>query len=246
VSHKIRQSCLPELPYPVHTIDAIAFNRKALCRAKVMITHMGFHATVPRGAGQGRAAQLVNPLRTYSRFGRALMIAGRAKSQAAGCNDAGTRRSGVLRRPGRLRARPRSAAPAGRFSAPRSRCAEVDRPVHPLRLRWTALCAPGFAASGARPAAGSEPGVVAGRHPAGRIPRRRRAGRAAAGSGRARPAAGQECTAGVMASVLIGSGKPVPRSPRGNSNFESINARPFIGAAQCTCPAQFTDHAAVR
>jgi hypothetical protein len=243
VSQKIRQNCRPEVSCPMHIVDAIAFKRKALRCAKVMITHMGFHAMVPGAGEQGRAAQLVNPLRAYSRSGQAPMIAIRAKPQVAGCNDDGTRRS---RRRGRADRRPaqlRSAVLMDRFSAPLPPCAGVDQAVHRLSLRWTALCAPESAAPVRRPATAATPGPAAGRQPVRRTPRLRRARCAATWAGQTWPAVGQNSPAGVMAPALIDSDKPVPHTPRGNADFESINALPFYRAAQRTCPAQFTDRA---
>ena len=148
MSLPIRQNCRPEVSHPMHIIDAIAFKPKALRPAKVMITHMGFHAMLPEAAGQGRAAQLVNPLRANSRFANPVMISGRAKCLVAGCDGRATRRSGW-----RLPAgdRPMGSGPAAamdRFSWPPRHSAGVDRAVHHHWLAWTGLCARHWLAPG--------------------------------------------------------------------------------------------------
>jgi hypothetical protein len=230
----------------MHINDAIAFRLKALCRAQVMITHMGFHAILPRACGQGRAAQLVNPLRANSRFADPVMIAKRAKSLVAGCNDGTTRRSRPYRPTGRPLAGPGPAATMDRFSQPARPCTEVDRSVHRHWLAWTGLCAPESAPPGPGPAvpAVRAPGHI--RLPAGLIPAGRRPGPAPAAPGRHRPAPARKCLASKPATGQWYSIKRGPGATHRPIDFDIDKARLLIKAASVsrrrTCPAQFNHH----
>lgn len=133
VSQIIRQNCRREVSYPMHIVGAIAYNTKTLPCANLMITHMGFHAMPPGVSGQGRVAQLVNPLSACSLFGVPLMAPRSAKSQVAACSDRATRRFGRGRRPspGPAAIRPGLTASAGCGQA------EMRRRVHAPWLAWT-------------------------------------------------------------------------------------------------------------
>jgi hypothetical protein len=249
VSLIIRQNCRPEVSHPMHIIDAIAFTLKAPRRAKVMITHMGFHAILPRAREQGRAAQLVNPLTANSRFAVPVMIAGRAKSLVAGCDGGTTRRSGRTHPAVRPPAGSRPYAARDRFGPPRRCCTEVDRVVHGHWLAWTGLCAPEWAAPRSRPDAPAAPAPGPRRPGAGgtAVPRGR--GPASAPSVRARLTPARKCLVGKANSVRPLSAKWGSRSTRQAIDFEFDKTGPVIKSAGvgrwCTCPAQFTHHGAV-
>jgi hypothetical protein len=245
----IRQNCHPEVSYPMHIIHAIAFKLKAARRAKVMITHMGFHAILPRPCGQGRAAQLVNPLTANSRFADRVMAAGPAKSLVAGCDDGTTRRSRRRGLAGCPPAGPRRPALMDRFSPPGRCCTEVGQVVHGHWLAWTGLCAPEPAAPGRGPAT---PAVRApGRTPlvSGPTAVLRGTGSApatAAGPGPAPARTGLAAKAYVVWPFSIKSG---PGSAYRPIDIEFDKARPLIKARSvsrwCTCPAQFIHHGVV-
>ena len=157
VSLIIRQNCRPEVSCPMQIADAIAFKLKAPRRAKVMITHMGFHAILWRACGQGRAAQLVNPLTANSRSANPVKIANRAKSLVARCDGGTTRRSGRSGPAAYPAVGSRSAGVSGRVG-PRSRWrSEIDQVVHGHWLAWMGLCAPESAVPGRQPAAPAGP-----------------------------------------------------------------------------------------
>jgi hypothetical protein len=245
----IRQYCRPEVSCPMHIIDAIAFKVKAPRRAKVMITHMGFHAILPRACGQGRAAQLVNPLTANSRFANPVVVANRAKSLVAGCDDGTTRRSRRRRLAGRPPAGPRRAAAMDRFSPPGRCCTEVDQVVHGHSLAWTGLCAPESAAPGRGPAVPAVRAPGRTRLPSGLTAVLRGTGSAPATPAGPWPAPARKCRAGKAYAVRPFSVKWGPGSTHRPTDFEFDKARPLIKAAQrsrrCTCPAQFNHHGVV-
>ena len=249
VSLTIRQNCRPEVSCPMHINDAIAFKLKALRRAQVMITHMGFHAILPRACGQGRVAQLVNPLRANSRFADPAMIANPAKSLVAGCDGGTTRRSGQCGPAGGLPTGPGPDGVTDRFSSPGPRRTEVDRVVHGHWLAWMGLCAPQSAAPGRGPAAppGRVPGLT--RLPSGLAPLVGRAGSALAVAGGNRPAPARKGLAGKAAVVRSFSIKWGPGSTHRPIDAEFDKARPLIKAhsvnRRCMCPAQFNHHSVV-
>jgi hypothetical protein len=240
VSQIIRQNCRREVSYPMHIGGAIAYNSKTLPCANLMITHMGFHAMPPGVSGQGRVAQLVNPLSACSLFGVPLMTPRSAKSQVAACSDRATRRFGRGRRPGpgpaAIRPGPGGSAGCGP--------AELERRVHAPWLAWTGLCAPSAPGPRGRLTAGGLPGRAVGGpgrrapsllgHPAvmagpGRLVSGRNWGVRAAGpeSGRCRH---------------VNSTSQYPLSGIGVEFYFSwllFRIRP------CTCSAQFTYHSVV-
>jgi hypothetical protein len=132
-----------------------------------MVTHMGFHAMVPEGLGQGRDARLVNPLKARSRFGAPPTTLGGTKSQVAACSGETTRRFGPAGRPPRTPAAPRPGTPG----PPDSGCAEMDRRVHAPWLAWTGLCAPTVPGSDGRPVSGCRWETVAAATETGRCRR---------------------------------------------------------------------------
>jgi hypothetical protein len=244
MSLPIRQNCHPEVSYPMHIVDAIAFKLKALRCAKVMITHMGFHAMGPDAPGQGRAAQLVNPLRANSLFADPVMIAERVKSLVAGCDDGATRRS-AERPPAGQPAWSGSAVVMDRFSSRGRPCADVDRPVQRHWLAWTELCAPEPAAPGRPAAAGATRAPGRARARSGFVPPMGGPGPLLTEPHRPRSAADRKYLASKPAADRNHSGKSGPGTVHCPIDFENMNARPSIRAAGCTCPAQFTRHSAV-
>ena len=206
---------------------------------------------LPGAAGQGRAAQLVNPLRANSRFANPVMISGRAKCLVAGCDGRATRRSGW-----RLPAgdRPMGSGPAAamdRFSWPPRHSAGVDRAVHHHWLAWTGLCARHWLAPGPGPAAARGPAAAARsapgrtRGPAGLVPAVRRTGPAPAARTGPRPGPARKYLASRPAPGRRYSIKWMPESAHRHTAAEFNNAWPLIKAAQCMCPAQFTYHGVV-
>jgi hypothetical protein len=238
VSQILRQNCRTEVSYSMHIFGAIAFELKALPGAKVMITHMGFHAMPWDVSGQGRAAQLVNPLSAGSRFDGGLGAAGDTKSQVAACNGQATRRSGRHRCPGQTRA----ATPAGPPKTPEPASAGVDPSVHARWLPWTALCAPWTARPSGRWAAGGPPRHRAAGHPGQRARAGSRSLDPAATPGR--PASGRNdgpCVAGQQTwrNRCVNSTSQY----RPGVIVLNFSGRPVLfGTGSCTCSAQFTYH----
>lgn len=127
----------------MHIIDAIASRRKALCPAKAMITHMGFHATLSSASAEGCVTQLVNPLSASSLIGgpgrvrdpaRRPPRGGPARPKSAGYGPTGqvaVRSLLCARRSGCRVAR--DAVPGGAPPAPR-------RPVAAHAPSWIVLC----------------------------------------------------------------------------------------------------------
>jgi hypothetical protein len=240
VSQIIRQNCRREVSHPMHIVGAIAYNTKTLPCANLMITHMGFHAMPPGVSGQGRVAQLVNPLSACSLFGVALMTPRGAKSQVAGCSGRATRRFGRGRRPslGSAAIRPGPTASASCAQA------EMNRRVHAPWLAWTGLCVPSAPGPRGRLTAGGPPGRAAsgpGRRvqgPIGRPAATVRLGRLVSGRNWGVGAAGPEnrrCRA-------VNSTSQYPLSGIG---VEFYFSWPLFQTRPCTCSAQFTYHSVV-
>ena len=245
VSQMTRQSCHPEVSYSMHIFDAIALKCKALRRAKVMITHMGFHAMVSGRPGQGRAAQLVNPLRAHSLFDGSGIASGGAKPQVAACNERATRRSGACAPGSHLPAAARPGPPAGPSATRDSRGAEADGRVHRHEPAWPELCAPGYVLPGSRPAAESAPrGPARGGRGAG-LAGAENAGTGPAGWSPRAAARGREHPLILPATSQFPVIQPALPSHRGASIVHSVNARPSIPAMPRTCIAQFTHHGVV-
>src|ERR1700761_5609635 len=138
----------------MHIVGAIAYNTKALPCANLMITHMGFHAMPPGVSGQGRVAQLVNPLSACSLFGLPPMTLRGAKSQVAACSDRATRRFGRGGRP----SPGLGAIPLGPTASASCGPAEMERRVHAPWLGWTGLCVPPAPGPRGRLTVGGPPG----------------------------------------------------------------------------------------
>ena len=240
VSQIIRQNCRREVSHPMHIVGAIAYNTKTLPCANLMITHMGFHAMPPGVSGQGRVAQLVNPLSACSLFGVALMTPRGAKSQVAACSDRATRRFGRGRRPslGSAAIRPGPTASASCAQA------EMNRRVHAPWLAWTGLCVPSAPGPRGRLTAGGPPGRAAsgpGRRvqgPIGRPAATVRLGRLVSGRNWGVRAAGPES----------GRCRPVNSTsqyPLSGIGVEFYFSWPLFQTRPCTCSAQFTYHSVV-
>jgi hypothetical protein len=240
VSQLIRQNCRLEVSYPMHIFGAIAFKTKALPCANVMITHVGFH-TMPLGVpGQGRVAQLVNPLSARSRIDVPPMPPCAANSQVAACSDHATRRFGRGRRPGLARAATR---PGPTASLDR-RQAEVKRRVHAPWLAWTGLCASSALGSGGWLTVGGPPGRAVSGRPgrrflgAARRPAVATPGRLVSGRNWPVRAAGPE--SGRCHHVNSTS-----QYPLSGIGVEFYYRWPLFQTGPCTCSAQFTYHSVV-
>jgi hypothetical protein len=241
VSQIIRQNCRPEVSHSMHIVGAIAFKTKALPCANLMITHMGFHAMPPAVSGQGRVAQLVNPLSTCSLFDVPLMTLRGAKSQVAACSDHATRRFGRGRRPG---PGPASIRP-GRTGWPDCGQTGMERRVRAPWLAWTGLCARLAPGSGGWLTVGGPPcRAVSGR------PRRQAQSpvrRSAAISGPWPPVSGRNWRVRA-AGPESGRRRHVNSTsqyPLSGIGVEFYSSWPLFQAGPCTCSAQFTYHSVV-
>ena len=240
VSQIIRQNCRREVSYPMHISGAIAYNSKTLPCANLMITHMGFHAMPPGVSGQGRVAQLVNPLSACSLFGVPLMTPRGAKSQVAACSDRATRRFGRGRRPGPGPAAIRPGPTASAGCGP----AAMERRVHALWLAWTRLCVPSAPGLRGRLTAGGLPGRAVG-GPGRRAPDL--IGRPAVMAGPGRLVSGRNW--GVRAAGPE-SGRcrhvnSTSQYPLSGIGVEFYFSWPLFRTGPCTCSAQFTYHSVV-
>jgi hypothetical protein len=240
MSQVIRQNCRREVSYPMHIVGAIAYNPKTLPCANLMITHMGFHAMPPGVSGQGRVAQLVNPLSTCSLFGVPLMTPGSAKSQVAACSGRATRRFGRGRRPGPGPAAIRPDPAASPACGP----AGMKRRVHAPWLAWTGLCAPlPPGSSGRLTADGPSCHAVSAR--LGRAQGLVRCPAALAGPGRlvsgrnwrVRPAGPESGRCRHLNSTS--------QYPLSGIDVEFYFSWPLFQTGPCTCSAQFTYHSVV-
>jgi hypothetical protein len=249
VSLIIRQNCRPEVSCPMQIIDAIAFKLKVPRRAKVMITHMGFHAILWQARGQGRAAQLVNPLTANSRLASPLKIAHRAKSLVAGCNGGTTRRSGRSGPAIGPLTGSRPAAVPGRSGPPVRRRSEIDQVVHGHSLAWIGLCAPESAAPARGPVAPAGPAPGRTRLMPGRSGVAGSTGSASVPPAGPGPAPARNCLASKANTDRTFSIKWGPGPTRRPIDFGFDKARPLIKTVSisrsCTCPAQFNHHGAV-
>jgi hypothetical protein len=240
VSQIIRQNCRREVSYPMHIVGAIAYNTKTLPCANLMITHMGFHAMPPGVSGQGRVAQLVNPLSACSLFGVPLMTPGGTNSQVAACSDGATRRFGRVRRssPGPAAIRPGPAASASCGPA------EMERRVHAPWLAWTGLCVPAVPGPSGRLTVGGLPGRAVS------APRRRAQGlvrcpAAMAGPG---PVVSGRNWGVRAAGPESGRCRPVNSTsqyPLSGIGVGFYLSWPLFRTGPCTCSAQFTYHSVV-
>jgi hypothetical protein len=241
VSQIIRQNCRIEVSHPMHIVGAIAFETKALPCANLMITHMGFHAMPPGVSGQGRVAQLVNPLSARSLFDVPLMTSSAAKSQVAACSDHATRRFGRGRRPGSAPA----ATQLGTTASSDREQAGVKRRVHAPCLAWKGLCAPSAPGSGGRLTVGGSPSRAVGARP-GR-PVQGPARRPAAMAGPGRPVSGRNCPVRAVGPES-GRCRPVNSTslyPLSGIGVEFYSSWLLFQTRPCTCSAQFTYHSVV-
>jgi hypothetical protein len=241
VSQIIRQNCRREVSYPMHIVGAIAYNTKTLPCANLMITHMGFHAMPPGVSGQGRVAQLVNPLSACSLFGVPLMTPAGAKSQVAACSDRATRRFGRGRRPspGPAAIRPGPTASAGCGQA------GMKRRVHAPWLAWTGLCVPSAPGPRGRLPAGGPPGRAVSARPGGRA--QGLVGRPApmAGSGRLVSGRNWRVRAAGPESGRCRHVNSTSQYSLSGIGVEFYYSWPLFRTGPCTCSAQFTYHSVV-
>ena len=202
----------------------------------------------PGVSGQGRVAQLVNPLSACSLFGVPLMTPGGAKSQVAACSDRATRRFGRGRRP-----RPDSAVirpgPAVIRPGPTASAgcgpAGMERRVHAPWLAWAGLCARLAPGSGGRLTVGGPPGRAVSARPRRQVQSPVR--RSAAMSGPRPPVSGRNWR-------VRAAGPESGRRRHVNSTsqyslsgigVEFYSSWPLFQAGPCTCPTQFTYHSVV-
>jgi hypothetical protein len=224
----------------MHIFGAIAFETKALPCANLMITHMGFHTMPPGVPGQGRVAQLVNPLSARSRFDGLPMTPCAANSQVAACSDHATRRFGRGRRSVLA---PAATRPGSSASLDRGQ-AGVKRRVHAPWLAWTGLCASPAPGSGGRLTVGGPPGRAVKARPgrrlwgAARRPVVARPGRLVSGRNWRVRAAGPQC--GRCHHVNSTS-----QYPLSGIGVEFYYRWPLFQTGPCTCSAQFTYHSVV-